>query len=234
MANESLKDLQARRASSKPARSYLWRVVLPDLRITNALVPVHADAVAALQELASDQHMNVSARINTMTTPYRTFESQQAMDKNGVWNYAGKHNTPEITIEVFEEEDGSTLHYFDTWMKLIRNVSDDTYNPPAIYKNPIVFIRMDTQRQDFEVTIYEGYFIQTINEVSNEYEGNDLVRYQVNLVGDNIIHHRISNNQQYQAGLSPLQISPSLRQTLTNNIGDAIKKIAGDAKNLLP
>lgn len=181
--------------SESPMRSYLWRVVLPDLTLNfNKPSAVYGDGADSATELFGENtniNVDLSTRITNITIPFSTIETDKAIVGNSFWYYAKQNDIGTISFEMHEFEDGRTLQYLTAWQDLMGN-SNGTYNAPNIYKQEVKFYRLSSNKQDLVVHTYAGYFVSGIADLSNDYESNDIVKYAVNLTGDSVSHETFS------------------------------------------
>jgi hypothetical protein len=194
-----ISDQLSRKRLNPPMKSFLWRVILPDLNMmTNARtssIPTFGDGIFEALSLDLYSNHEVSSRIANISIPFVTIDTEKASQQNSFWYY-GKHNDiGTITLEVYEYEDGLTLDYFRAWEHLMINKSGEfagTYNPPAMYKQDIIFYRLSSMHTELVKHTYKGYFISGINDLQNDYDGNEVVRYSITLTGDSIEHETFS------------------------------------------
>lgn len=187
----NISDVMSQKRSESPMRSYLWRVLLPDL--TEGLQnpsAVYGDGVRDAEILfatTSNINQDLSSRVVNMTIPFSTIETDKAVTGNSFWYYAKQNDIGNISFEMYEHEDGKTLQYVQAWQNLMNN-TNGTYNSPSIYKKKLIFYRLSSNKQDLVVHTYSGYFVSGIADISNDYETNDIVKYAINLTGDSVAH----------------------------------------------
>jgi hypothetical protein len=179
-----IKSVVDKRRNSSPMRSYMWRVVLPHLNHTKQGVN-HGDGTNLADTLGVNDHYEVSSRVNTISTPFASIETDKASDGNSFWYFGKSSDISTIQLNIMEMEDSLTLKYFQAWLGMMIN-SDGTHNTPAIYKNDVIFYRLSASGDDLIKLTYKGYFVSEISEIVNDYDNTDLVRITVNLTGDSV------------------------------------------------
>lgn len=181
----------SQKRTESPLRSYLWRVVLPDLtlglRVPSASYGDGTDYAFDLFGSNARLNHDLSTRVVNMSIPFSTVEADKGVVGNSFWYYAKTNDIGSINFEMYEYEDGLTLRYLQAWQNLMFN-SNGTYNAPNIYKHDIVFHRLSSDKQEIITHTYNSYFITGIADINNDYEGNDIVKYAVNLTGDSVDH----------------------------------------------
>lgn len=182
----------------EPARAYLWRIVLPDIR----------EPVGRIAESPSMQWANANAiptgvnvdmkelnsRVTEVTTPYFSIETRKNVTTSSYWYSAAHTDISGIGITMTENEDGSTYRFMDAWKRMIIN-DNGTYNPPAFFKKEIYMYRLNLMKKDFQVFKYIGYFPTEITDTSNSYEDNAFLKYQINFTGDSMEHKQVPIGQ---------------------------------------
>lgn len=230
MANNFLKNLIEKREQLNPVKNYMWYCMLPDLHVYDPYYPLHNDVEIYLNQIDYEIQDTVSSRFATITSPFRNFDTEQTFYGNSVWKYAKTNNIPDITLELLDGEDGLTFQYFNTWMHLLRNESDDTYNPPHVYKRNIKFYRINDAQEDIELIIYQGCFVSTINEITNDYESNELLKYQITLQSDNMFSLHFSNKDLIENNDVINKIEKNSGKSLLDNINDKLKSLVKDKR----
>lgn len=188
----NIADILSRKRLDPPMKSFLWRIVLPDL-LNKAYINVGQvgvgdgvdNAINILNARDRQYHLEVSSRVSNVTIPFNTFDTERAPQQNSFWYYAKHNDIGTITIECNEYEDGLTFRYFEAWRNMIVN-SDGTYNAPNVYKQNIDFYRLSATHEDLIKHSFKNYFISTIADQTNDYEGNEIVRWSITLTGDSI------------------------------------------------
>lgn len=191
----NIADVMSQKRNDSPMRSYLWRVLLPDLTIgLNNNGATYGDGVNTAKDLFSGANRlnhDLSTRIVNMSIPFSTVETDKGTKGNSFWYYAKSNDIGGINFEMYEYEDGLTLQYIQAWQNLMSN-SDGTYNAPSIYKKDIIFYRLSSDKEDVVIHTYNDYFISGVGDINNDYEGNDIVKYAISLTGDSVEHQTIS------------------------------------------
>lgn len=195
------------RRLANPVRSYLWKLLLPELPNTHFGI-----------------NYLLSSRIDSVTVPFMSFATEKAPDKNSYWYFAEHNDTGTITIEIFEDEDGQTLKYFTDWMGLIVN-EDGTYNPPVLFKKNLKFYRMNVKKNDIMVSTYHNYFVSSISELSNSYDDNAYVKYSVILTGDSVTHEVLDDIEIDKSQIKALDIEKSFKQNLIYDLEQKVKEL---------
>ena len=174
------------RRKIEPARTYLWRVELPDLSIMNT------GYVSESMNKAKDLYDGLippfdmekfNTKITEVNTPYWTIDSDKVIDGASFW-YTARHNDiSNVSIVIDEDQYGNTLDYFDIWKALMVN-DNGTYNPPAFWKKTIKVYRLNLLKLDFQVLEYNGYFPTELSNINNGYESDGALQYSVSFTGD--------------------------------------------------
>lgn len=211
--SRTIKDALARKQTQSPQYDYLWRVELPDLSlptadtmsasvggIANSSLGDIGNAMAntALSILSGKLNaqggmQELNHRVNAMDTPYFQMDTKKITDKNTFWYSASNNDIGSINMTIDEMEDGLTYDYLNSWKNLIIR-DDGTYNPPAMYKKDIKFIRLSATHLDLHVFNYKGYFLNEIQNIQNNYEGNNVTQYNCVFTGDGIEYNPIPSS----------------------------------------
>jgi hypothetical protein len=178
----------------EPARAYLWRVVLPDIRESSGRISGSPSMIWANNNARPNNlYVNMkelNTRVTEVSTPYFTIETRKNISGASYW-YSPTHNDiASISMTMMEDQSGSTFRYIDAWKNMMMN-SNGTYNPPAFFKKEIYMYRLNLMKKDFQVFKYVGYFPNEVAEVSNSYEENSLLKYQISFTGDSMSHTHI-------------------------------------------
>lgn len=172
--------------SEAPLKSYNWYVILPDIT-TDTNPELGGDGeIYTSQYSAAYKHITkemLSTRVTNLTTPFITVETKKTAHQNSYWYTARRNDIGDITMEIEEMEDGSTIHYLRAWMGKMMN-PNGTYNPPKHYKRDIIVFKVDDQKYQVQKFVYKGYFISSIEDMSSDYENNGFAKYSVKLTGD--------------------------------------------------
>jgi len=191
----NISDVMAVKQNQSPMRSYLWRVLLPDLTIglnnTNAVYGNGVESAVGIFSFNSRINQEISNRVSNMAIPFSTIETDKDIIGNSYWYFAKHNDIGSISIELHEHEDGLTLSYFQAWQDLMAN-TNGTYNSPSIYKKDLVFYRLSSDKNDIVVHTYHGYFVSGIADITNDYDSNTTVKYGINLTGDSVSHQNIA------------------------------------------
>lgn len=180
MRDDSRRIIDTKRVAN-PIKSFMWYVELP----------------ASVEGFEGDV-WDINSRISSISTPYNNMETGKETDGNSFWYFAKSVDIGSITLEVIEHEDGMTFEYFNSWMNMISN-TNNTFNPPAFYKRPIKFFRLDSSKTKILLDNYSGYFVSAISDVANDYEANGLVKFTVTLTGDSVERVNLNNDQLQQS-----------------------------------
>lgn len=201
MAGFQINSALLARRNSQPQRSYLWRLELPDITLANSDSNFPIDRATFFSNYSIDVPPagDINNRIRSVSTPFFQTDTDKEIVGSSSWNYAKKFEVGAINVDVLEYEDGNTLNYLKAWTALQTKPDAPkrgpdvgagpqvgTTNPPAYYKFPVRFIRINTIKMDTYVDTYEGCFISSISELSNDYENSGLVAYSISLTVDNI------------------------------------------------
>lgn len=133
-------------------------------------------------------------RVSNFDSPFFQMDTKKITHQNSFWYSASNNDIGSINMTIDEFEDGLTYEYLNGWKNLIIN-ADGTYNPPSYYKRNIKFIRMSATSLDLHVFYYRGYFINEVNNIQNNYEGNDITQYSAIFTGDSMEHIPISPSE---------------------------------------
>jgi hypothetical protein len=234
MAKYSIKDVMQQFKTDPPMKSFLWRVELPDLSlgINNDSFSINSDAVDSIDELYKiDQtiHTTLSKRVSTISIPFVTIETDKSIIGNSYWYYGKQNDIGSISFEILEYEDGLSYKFMDTWKSLMVN-PNGTYNPPVAYKRDVKFYRLNSTKSDIIIHTYKGYFVSGIADINNDYETNEIVKFSINLTGDEVSTERfpiagIVNDpnmlEQLKSVLSLESILPTLETALDGKFKNA-------------
>lgn len=199
--SERLEDNIKKKSLESPMKNYLWKVLLPSLDMRSSdhyklLTPPRKEYLNKILE-HKDLHLDISSRMYGISTPYMSMETEKAMTGNTYWYYAKQNDIGNISLDVYEYEDGATYTYFDTWFKLLNEDSYDSdldtrfvgYYPPVVYKKKVLMYRLSHSREELVVHEYDGYFVSGISDVSSDYETDGVLKYQITLTGDSVQYH---------------------------------------------
>lgn len=185
------RDSLDKRRNSSPARSYLWYVELPSLteaKPNSANSLTYATASRIWNE-SGDRNYNESemkllnSLVTEITTPFFNFETDKVVDGSTFW-YTAKHNDiGNISITLEEQENGMVYNYLNNWRAMIVN-PDGTYNPPHFWKRNIYLHRLNLAKVEFQTFKFTNYFISEVSNLANNYDSNDVVKYQASFTGD--------------------------------------------------
>lgn len=192
--NANLKSALEKKKNSTPQRSDLWMVRLPNLKEHSDLTSGKTDLpsiVNARKHVSSLEYINsigdmeeLNHRVVGITAPTATFDTDDVADGNGYWFTIAHNNINNITLTIEEYQDGLSFLYFKTWQDLVKP-NGSLYAPPAIWKRPIEFYRIDISKQFWlQRTIYEKCTPIEIDDVSNTYDEPEILTYNVNILTD--------------------------------------------------
>lgn len=194
-----------RRMNANWQRSYLWRIELPNL--TAATFPALGGFI---DRQAFFDRLNVTVPVSTVidnavksiSVPFIQIETDKEAIGNTYWYYGKKHDISTITLEFNEYTDGSVYNYFKAWTMLCTepqtadrgqnagNVIAGTSNPPIFYKLDIRVYRLLPEKFEFYVDTYSGFFVNSIADVSSDYDNSGLMSYSITLTGDEILQRQ--------------------------------------------
>lgn len=186
------------RKAMEPARAYLWRVFLPDIRESVARIS-ESNAMRWANQNARPTGLNLNmqelnTRVSEVTSPYFTIETRKNIDGASFWYGVSHNDISTISLTMDEAQDGSTYRYIDAWKNMIIN-ENGTYNPPAFFKKDIYVYRLNLMKKDFQVFRYRNYFPNEVASLSSTYEDNDILKYQISLTGDSMDHQELSGGE---------------------------------------
>ena len=174
-----------------PLQSSMWRVILPNIQNSrNGIATFHPDTFDEIDSLLADSPRivsEISERVSDISIPFMSTDTDKAVQGNSFWYRAKSNDISTITFSILEFEDCKTIRWLNSWQSMMIN-PDGTYNPPRVYKNDIIFVRLSTNKQDIMISRYKDYFISEIAEQQNDYESNEIVKYTVTLTGDAVEH----------------------------------------------
>lgn len=189
----AIDNLMYNKKKENPQKSYLWRVVLPNLADQSKLNQVTYDQASfeeaqQLEGIIVNMSEYLSSRITNISIPFSTIETDKQIIGNSYWYYAKQNDIGSISFEMHEYEDGLTLQWLNAWQSLMIT-QNGTYNPPVVYKKDLRFFRLSAEKRDIHLHVYKDYFISGIADMSNDYETNEITKYAVQLTGDSVEHH---------------------------------------------
>ena len=156
----------------------------------------------------------LSHRVFSVDMPYQSFEINKNTFGSTFFYTAANNEVGSMGIKIDEYEDGDSLRYVEAWRNLICN-PDGSYNPPAVYKRDIKFIKMSSTGADLHITIYKNCFPNEISPSSFSYDSNTITQYSVTFTGDSVEHIFVPANEVIQTVVS---MQPEIMQG--NGYGD--------------
>lgn len=219
----TIKEALAKKNEQNPQFDYMWRVELPPINTVTGdmlssglgfaagslggTVGGFIDSGVSLFNqvrglanqfgsgiLGSDT-FDINHRVYAISVPFTSFEVERAVNGPTYKFEAGHHELGTMSLTVDEMEDGKTLQYFDRWMSLIKSQNGYYYNPPAVYKRDIRYIKMSASNLDLHYSIYKGFFPSEISPSETSYDGNGVLQYNITLAGDSVKHITIPESQ---------------------------------------
>ncbi len=206
MTNFRLDQAIAARRLGAPQRSYLWRVLLPDIQQDNLFVTsrsgffqdINYEPYQTATGLTAPSVLAISNRVKSISVPFVALETDKQTVGSSYWYYGKKNDIGSIQMEILEYEDGATFQYLTGWqlMSTIPATADNgpsasagnrlsnTVNPPMFYKFPIYVFRLDTKKLDLYMDTYDGFFLTGIAEVSSDYDNSAFLTYSASFTGD--------------------------------------------------
>ena len=168
-----------------PMQSHQWFVELPDLNVpaTGAQFISHSPLERTYQR--SLDYREVSQRIAAVTTPFPAMTTEKAGSGNSFWIYAKHNELGHLSLEVYEHNDGSTFHYFQTWLDQIKT-PDGTYYPPVVWKRDVLVYRTNNVDDQVVKHTYRGTFPINIGDIQSNYETSELTKLSVNFACDSV------------------------------------------------
>lgn len=173
------------KSKGRPLKSFLWRVMLPQLPTTLPQGVSAGDGLEASINVGNSMIAVVSSRVASVASPFYTIESEKALERNRYWYRAKTKDIGTIVLDVYEYEDGLTHEYFDAWRQRIMN-SNGTFNNPAVYKKDLRIYRLTDTLKDVMVHTYKGTYISGIADTSSDYEASDLYKYSISFTCDDV------------------------------------------------
>lgn len=197
-----LAEALAKKYEQAPQLAYMWRVELPVLSqytdpsggalnayVNRFVYPQNKSLTSKIAGLSGAS--TVSHRVYEFSGPFTSYDTEKRAYA-GTFTYAASHSEiGTISIVVDEYEDGATLEYFNTWMKLITN-PDNSKNPPAFYKRNIKYVKLTSMQTDIHISEYSGCFPTEIAPLGNSYENNGVMQYNITITCDNVKHTIVS------------------------------------------
>lgn len=189
MATSTFKmmDAMSRVASAQPQRSYLWRVVLPDISGAFDTEPASLNK----PDYEVPHHSDIDTRIYAATFPFPNITADRAKLGNRYWHWADKSDIGNLQLSVYEYEDEATFRYFDAWSRLIMAPGNTNF-PPAVYKRDIEVYRLNTVKLDIMKYVYKGFFFTGFGDQSNDYDTSGITSYEITLAGDSVVRESIN------------------------------------------
>lgn len=220
----TIKEALARKNEQNPQFDYLWRVELPALNLSTgdmlagglgfasgavggSLGGLASSASSLISQaqgiynqvagtgIIGSNTFDINHRVYSISTPFTSFEVEKAVNGPGFKFEAGHNEMGQMTLTVDEMEDGKTLEYFDKWMNMIKSSDGYSYNPPAIYKRDIRYVKMSASKLDLHFTLYKGFFPVEMSASESSYDGTGILQYTVTLAGDSARHVTIPEAQ---------------------------------------
>lgn len=195
----------------QPQRSYLWRVLLPNL-ITDSTA-----SILPFQRQIPDRDILVH-RIQSISLPYPRIQTNKNTFGNSYWYSAANNDIGTISMEIEEDETGKTFAYLAAWQSLIMNDNPrGTYNPPAYYKKDIDIYRLSVAHEEIIHDVYKDCFITGIADVSSDYSTSSILKYQVTFSTDEVIRKDIYNYGDYEFKINQASQNILVNQKLKIN-----------------
>ena len=169
-----------RMAKSTPLKTYMWYMQLPQIGNRTDI-----------------EMIDISSRISSITVPFLQYETEKEAIGNSFRYFAKSVDIGNVTMEIIEFNDGATRRYLQDWQNLMTgmvkhfdNVGNNasSFSAPYYYKKNLTLYRMDDMKSTVYHDNYSGYFISGIDDMSNDYESSELMKYSVTLTGDDITH----------------------------------------------
>lgn len=198
------------RQTSEYQRTYLWRLMLPNL---NKNIPdafgqtVDRIGFFSSNNLFVPDNTLIENRIRSVNMPFLSIGTDKERVGNMYYYYGTKKDISTITLDVYEGTDGATFQYFDAWAKLATaprqatrgphngTTINHTSNPPVYYKFDVYMVRLDTSKLDLYVDTYNGFFLNDIANVSSDYDTSGFMSYTITLTGDTMTTRTYSSSQ---------------------------------------
>lgn len=165
----------------------------------------------------------LSHRVFSVDMPYQSFETNKNTFGSTFFYTAANNEVGTLSIKLDEYEDGDSLRYIEAWRNLICN-PDGSYNPPAVYKRDIKFIKMSSTGADLHITIYKNCFPNEIAPSSFSYDSNTITQYSVTFTGDSVEHIFVPANEVIQTVIA---MQPEILQGNGYGDGDFFSLSAG-------
>lgn len=199
-----LSEALSKKYEQSPQLSYMWRVELPVLAHVND--STGGVVVNYINRYVKSQNKDfgstimgvkgteaISHRVYEITAPFTSYDTEKR-PYAGSFTFAASHSEiGSISIVVDEYEDGQTLEYFESWMKMITN-PDGTKNPPAVYKRNLKYMKMSSMQTDIHSSEYIGCFPTEISPLHNSYENNGVMQYSITLACDDVVHKKTTSS----------------------------------------
>lgn len=239
-----------KKSNNQPMKSYLWRVVFPDIFSGLSLFAGTSGESSGWEQLATVIHnaeveneiiRDVPTRITNLTIPNYTLGLQRNNYGNTYWQAPTQLEINNMTMEIMDFEDTYTIAYLESWKSLIiHNASGKqgnspayTFSPPAYYKRPIIVYYLSNSREDLLRFEYHGCFPSTIDDRSSDYESSDFVKYNVTFAVDGMKFNRIktSDTESIKLAKKELQLDTGFtysRMQVGNAVEDFLRSITYD------
>lgn len=219
-----------RKAAPAPANNRNWYLILPDIH----QIPIGANGSDEAKRIAASVKLagiECSARVKSVSIPTPAVETDKQISVNSYWYFAKGNDINEITLEIFELEDGLTLEYFTKWQSQIMN-SDGTNNPPHFYKRNLKYVHMDTAHNEIIISTLSGFFPSSIQEIQADYESSEFTTYTITLTGDAISHEVFGEGN--RDGIDVIRVRKSLKNAILDKVTNKINTAGREILDSLP
>ena len=189
--------------NAAPQMNTLWRLELPDL--TNNMgkdSSVSGSVEQAFNNTTSfDGDMeDINSRVVTVSAPMIEYDTEfnAYFHRNMLGQYGN------LTFDIEEYEDGKTREFLNIWDGLIGPAAH-RHNPPYFYKRNLTLFRMSTTKIDLNVDIFKGVVLNSIGDISHNYDSPEIMKYNVTLTVDDVEHIKLSNEELINKATRQLQ-----------------------------
>lgn len=106
-------------------------------------------------------------RVEEVTVPpMLQFEPQSNYRAGKMYHYPSHSSLGTMSLKLYEGANGETLGYFRNWQNLILDMETGLYNPPAMFKFPIVIVLYDVAKYEVAVLTYLGCWPQSVDSLN--------------------------------------------------------------------
>ena len=188
---DDIKEHTTEKLYDQPKRSYLWIIELPDISQDPEDMESAAEGDSDGDDpddfnIDDELRDTLTHRITSVSLPFVQFETSQMPYQNRRKHYAEAFSVNnQMSLDVIDGDENAALRYFLAWQNLIKN-EDGTFNPPSFYKRTIKYRHFATDLEKILEVKYKGCFPVSIDDLSLDYETNNLVQLSISIQCDEV------------------------------------------------